>query len=306
VGEVGGNGGGLSGRNRTISSERGFEILRPTDAASAVGLLARLGTEAKVLGGGTAIVLLYQRGLLKPRHLISLAGIAELDYVRFLPGTGLCIGATTTHRAVETSALVRDHSPILAEVFQSVANVRVRNQATVGGVVAEADYASDPPCVLAALDAGVVIQGPRGGRTIPMVDFVTDLYETVLASDEIVTGVVVPEGGPNVRGAYIKFVTRSSEDRPCVAVAAVMKRRGNTCEDLRVAVGAVAAAPQRFPEIEAIGRGERFGETLAREVARRYADAIDPIDDLRGSSWYRKRVIEVLVRRALEQVGDAP
>jgi carbon-monoxide dehydrogenase medium subunit len=85
-----------------------------------------------------------------------------------------------------------------------------------------------------------------------------------------------------------------------------MKQRGSTCEDLRVAVGAVAAAPQRFREIEAIGRGERFGETLAREVARRYADAIDPIDDLRGSSWYRKRVIEVLVRRALEQVGDAP
>jgi carbon-monoxide dehydrogenase medium subunit len=282
----------------------GFEILRPTDAAGAVGLLARLGPEARVLGGGTAVVLLYHLGLLKPRHLVSLAGIAELDYIRLVPGTGLAIGATTTHRAVETSALVRERCPILAEAFHAVANVRVRNQATVGGVVAEADYASDPPCVLAALDASVVIRGPRGPRTVPMAEFVTGLYETVLAPDEIVTGVVVPEWGPDVRGAYIKFVTRSSEDRPCVAVAAVMKRRGTVCEDLRVAVGAVAATPQRVPEIEALGRGERVGAGLAREVARRYAEAIDPIDDLRGSAWYRKRVIEVLVRRAVERVGD--
>jgi carbon-monoxide dehydrogenase medium subunit len=248
-------------------------------------------------------VLLYRLGLIESRYLISLAGIAELDYMRFVPGVGLCIGATTTHHAVETSALVREHCPLLVDAFHAVANVRIRNQATVGGVIAEADYASDPPCALAVLDAQVVARSPRGERMLPMGDVVTGFYRTALAADEVVTGIVVPPWDAGARSVYVKFVTRSSEDRPCVAVAAVVKKRGAICEDLRVAIGAVAATPQRFPEIEAIGRQEPFGEGLAREVARRYAEAIDPIGDLRGSAWYRKQVIQVLVRRALVQAG---
>ena len=132
---------------------RELEILEPKTVAEAVRLLAELGDEAKVLGGGTALVLMYTQRLIAPRYLVSLGGIADLDYIHYQPGSGLRLGALTTHRAVERSALVRDKMPILAEVFHRVANIRIRNQATVGGVLAEADYASDPPAVLIGLGA---------------------------------------------------------------------------------------------------------------------------------------------------------
>jgi carbon-monoxide dehydrogenase medium subunit len=282
---------------------RDLDILKPKSMLEATRILGDLGNEVKVLAGGTAIVLLYRLGLIEPRYLLSLAEIPELDYIRFEPGTGLHIGAMTTHRAVERSPIVRERLPILAQAFHAVANVRVRNQATVGGVMAEADYASDPPCALTALDAQIVAHSPHGKRTIPVNDFVTGFYETVLAPDEIVSEILVPAQDGHPRGTYIKFVTRSSEDRPCVAVAGLIKQRDGICENLSVAVGAVAATPQRFAHVETMARGERLSAALIREVAKQYAGAIDPIDDIRGSAWYRKQVIEVLVRRALEEVG---
>jgi aerobic carbon-monoxide dehydrogenase medium subunit len=280
-----------------------LDILKPKSVSEATGFLRDLGDGVKILAGGTAVVLLCHMGLLRPRYLLSLGEIPGLDYIRFEPGVGLRIGAMTTHRAVERSPLVRERCPLLAQAFHAVANVRVRNQATVGGVMAEADYASDPPCALAVLDAQVVAHSPRGTRTIPVTDFVTGFYETVLISDEIVSEILVPDHGGDVRGAYVKFVTRSSEDRPCVAVATLIKARDGVCERLGVAVGAVAATPQRFAHVEQLARGERLSAGLVREVAKQYASAIDPIDDLRGSAWYRKQVIEVLVRRTIETAG---
>lgn len=285
---------------------RDLEILEPKSVGEAIQLLVDLGDEAKIISGGTAVVLMYAQRLIAPRYLVSLARIAGLNYIRHEPGTGLKLGALTTHHEVETSALVREKSPILADVFHKVANIRIRNQATVGGVLAEADYASDPPAVLIGLGAQVQIQGPNGQRSLPVEDLIKGFYETTLAPDEIITEIVVPDMSPNTGGQYIKFVTRSSEDRPCVGVAAIVHRRpDNICTSLNVVVGAVSGKPQKINEAQLVAQDQMITESLAREVGRRYAEGIEPLSDMRGSSWYRKQIIEVLVRRAiLQAVGE--
>jgi carbon-monoxide dehydrogenase medium subunit len=194
-----------------------------------------------------------------------------------------------THRSVERSPLVRDSLPALADTFALVASPRVRNQATVGGVLADADYASDPPSLLLALGARAVARSVHGEREIPIEELILGFYETSLEPDELVVEVRVPLG--RHRAAYRKFRSRSHEDRPCVGVAAC-RRNG----ELRVVVGAVASRPQWFPEL-----CEPDAEPA--DIGRAYADAIEPISDVRASSDYRRRVIAVEVRRALEALA---
>ncbi len=171
-----------------------------------------------------------------------------------------------------------------------MASPRVRNQATVGGVLADADYASDPPAMLTALGATVTLASSTAGtREVTLTDLIIGHYETCIAPDELLTEVRVPIG-PRA-AVYRKFRSRSSEDRPCVAVAAVRRDRG-----LRVVVGAVAEKPQEFPDACA---------GTPQEIGAAYAERIEPMSDARGSAAYRKRVIAVEVRRAVEEVGTA-
>jgi aerobic carbon-monoxide dehydrogenase medium subunit len=266
----------------------------PRSLDEVLSLRAEHGNEATIIAGGSFLGIIMNQGFFAPTRLVALRNVPDLDYVEAGDGV-LRLGAMATHRAVERSEIVKDGWPTLAFNFSVVANPRVRNQATVGGVVADADYASDPPSMLAALRARVVARSTRGEREIPMEEFVLGHYETALEDDELVTGVRVPRG--DGRSVYRKFRSRSSEDRPCVSVAAVRENGG-----LRVVVGAVAERPQYFPEVCAIAEGERLDGELAAEVGRRYAEEIQPLSDSRGSARYRRRVIAVEVRRALEDL----
>lgn len=276
--------------------------IRLLDAASvqdAVAALTHYGEEAKVVAGGTAVTLMLRQGLIQPAALVSIARIPGLRDISAEAGH-LRLGALATHREVESSRTAREALPVLASTFGKVANVRVRNAATVGGVLAEADYASDPPCVFVALDAEVEIAGDEESRCVAAAAFFRGYYETVLAPNELVTGVRVPLLQPGTGAIYAKFQTRSSEDRPCVGVfAAVRLGADRRCEELRVAVGAATELPLRLPEVEAAARGRSVTDQTAREVADHYAEAASPISDLRGSSWYRKEMIRVWVRRAI-------
>jgi carbon-monoxide dehydrogenase medium subunit len=275
-----------------------LSILQPRSIAEATRLLADLGDDARVVAGATAITLLLRQRLIAPRWLVSLGAIEGLDSIDRDDGW-LRLGALVRHRDMEKSTPVRERWRVLAEAFGSVANVRIRNAATVGGVLAEADYASDPPAVLVALDAQIEVSGPGGERAIPAGDFFRGFYETALAPAEIITGVRVPMAPPGA--VYEKYKSRSSEDRPCVGVAAVVQlaRDGETCEDLRVVVGAASDKPERLPDAEAIGRGQPLTEELAQKVADAYAAHVETLSDLRGSAWYRTEMIRVWVRRAI-------
>jgi carbon-monoxide dehydrogenase medium subunit len=172
----------------------------------------------------------------------------------------------------------------------------VRNQATVGGVLADADYASDPPAVLAALGARAVLRSTRGERSVSIGELILGYYETCIEPDELLVEVRVP-AAPR-RAVYRKFRSRSTEDRPCVAVAAA-----HDGERLRVVVGAVAEVPQDFPDVCALADGQALEPSLREEIARRYAERVEPMSDARGSAAYRRRVTAVEVRRALEELA---
>jgi len=274
--------------------------LAPTSLEEALALRAQFGDEATVVAGGTFIGIVMNQRIMQPQTLLSLRNVSELAFIEAGQDEGslLRIGAMTTHRAVERSPLIRRGWTVLASTFELVASPRVRNQATVGGVLADADYASDPPTLLQALDARVVGRSEKGGeREIPVEQLITGYYETSLRPDELIVEVRIPRN--RERAVYRKFRSRSSEDRPCVAVAAA-----RVDGKLRVVVGAVAEKPQYFPEICALADSESPGsaQKLAAEISRRYAEAIDPLSDSRGSAEYRRRIIAVEVRRALEEM----
>ncbi|MGH7716473.1 MAG: FAD binding domain-containing protein [Vulcanimicrobiaceae bacterium] len=281
-------------------------IHRPRTIDEVLLLLETHRSEAKIVAGSTALTILLRQGLISPEALVSLDRICGLHTIDVKDGV-LKLGALVTHRAVERGVLVREHVPVLSHAFGVVANVRVRNVATVGGVLAEADYASDPPAVFVMLDAEIVVRSNACERVIPAGEFVRDFYETALEPNEIITGVRVPLPAPRTRAVYEKFSTRSSEDRPCIGVAALVRfaEDNRTCEDVRVVVGAVASTPQRFRDVEALAMSRELTPALAQEIAEEYADRIDPLDDLRGSSWYRREMIRVWVRRALENAYAA-
>jgi len=247
-----------------------------------------------VLAGGTFLGILMNQGFIRPEALLSLGGVAGLDGIDVVDGE-LSLGAMTTHRAVERSPVAAGW-PALQRAFSLVASPRVRNQATVGGVLADADYASDPPAMFAALGARAVLRSGRGERAVAMEELILGHYETCIAPDELLVEVRVP-AAPE-RAVYRKFRARSAEDRPCVAVAAA---RGDGT--LRVVVGAVAGKPQSFPDVCAAAGGGPLDRQLATEIGRRYAERIEPIADARGSAAYRRRVVAVEVRRALEDLA---
>jgi carbon-monoxide dehydrogenase medium subunit len=209
--------------------------LAPESLEEALELRGEHG-DATVLAGGTFVGILMNQGFLEPRTLLSLGRVQRLDGIEVVDGE-LRLGAMTTHRAVERSAAVREGWPVLARAFSLVASPRVRNQATVGGVLADADYASDPPAVLAALGARVLLRSARGERAVGIDELIRGHYETCIAVDELLVEVRVPPAPE--RAVYRKFRSRSSEDRPCVAVAATRGANG-----LRVVVGAVSGRPQ--------------------------------------------------------------
>ncbi len=273
----------------------------PATVEEATALKARLGDGATVVAGGTFTGILVANGLIRPQAFIHLARVAGL--IGIAVGDELRLGAMVTHRKVEMSRDIRE-SPWarVAECFAQVASPRIRNQATVGGVLCDADYASDPPTLLVALGARVRLKSPSGEREVLVADFIKDHYETALRADELLVEVVVPK--PPRQVTYLKFRSRSSEDRPCVGVAvAADLDDGGRCRSLRVVVGAVSGRPQEFPDACAVAVGQRMSVDVATEIGRRYSELASTLSDVRGSASYRSRVIAVLVRRSLEPLA---
>ncbi|WP_291419843.1 FAD binding domain-containing protein [Actinophytocola sp.] len=283
-------------------------LARPQTLAEACTLAAERGDDAKFVSGGTAVVLMLTQGLIAPETLISLDGLrgdAALPGWTAAEGTPgeLVIGGGMTLADVARDPLVRDLAPSLAHAASMVGNVRIRNVATLGGNVAEADYASDPPCVLVSLGAELDVVGPEGRRTIPAREMFLDFYTTALATGEVLTAIRVPRH-PRASADYLKFCSVSAEDRPCVGVATVLELTGDgEVVALDAAIGAVGSVPQRFEDVLSDEVGRVWSAEIASRVAQEYARRITPMDDARGSRAYRGRLIDVLVRRSLATVA---
>lgn len=279
-----------------------FEYRTPKSLKEVHADLRKFGTDAKLIAGGTALVIMMRQRLVRPSCLISLRAVRGLNSIAEKDG-GLKIGGLATHREVETSSLVRRRVPLLAETYRHVATIRVRNMATVGGGLAHADPNQDPAPTLIALGATVKVSSAAGSRVIPIEEFFTDYYETVLKPEEIITEIYVPKLPANSGAAFLKFLPRTADDYATVSAAAVvtLDRSKKTFADVRIALGSVGTTPIRAREAEAVLRGQPVKPDALREAAEKAKAAVDPISDFRGSSAYKKEMAGVFVRRALEK-----
>lgn len=285
---------------------RTFDLVPAGSVTEAIELLERHGgDDVHLLAGGTALILMMKQELVQPRVLVGLRDIDALHGVRTMPDGGIEIGALTTHRQAERSPDVQGYSAALAQAFAQVATVRIRNQATVGGNLAHADPAQDPPPMLMALGAEVLVSGSRGERRVPIDDLFVDYYETTLSYDEVIVAVRLPPRNPRARTTYVKFLPRTEDDYATVAVGAwVDLDDEGTCVDLRVALGAAAMTPIRAAAVEAALRGRRLSPALVEEAAELVRDEVDPIEDIRGSAAYKREMARVWVARAIRELLD--
>jgi aerobic carbon-monoxide dehydrogenase medium subunit len=283
-----------------------FEYRTPKSLKEVHANLKEFGSDAKLVAGGTALIIMMKQRLVRPSCLISLRSVRGLNGIELQNG-GLRIGGLATHRQLETSPLIRRRLPMLAETYHHVATLRVRNMATVGGGLAHADPNQDPPPSLIALGATLKATSANGSRVIPMDEFFKDYYETVLNPDELITEVMVPKLPPNSGAAYIKFLPRTADDYATVSAAAVLTldKSNKTIADVRIALGSVGVTPIRATAAETVLRGQPLKTEAFAEAGEKAKEAVDPISDFRGSAGYKKDMAAVFVRRALEQaLGD--
>ncbi|MEA2660986.1 MAG: hypothetical protein QOH08_558 [Chloroflexota bacterium] len=263
--------------------------------AEAVALRQRHGEDAAIYAGGTELLLAMKLGVARWPHLIDIKPIGALRVVTATK-EWLRIGATVTHWDLERDAAVAKALPALAGLEANVANVRVRAAGTLAGNLAFAEPHADPPTLLVALGARVLLEGSRGARALPVSDFITGMYQTALGADELIVAIDIPLPHRDVRMAYVKFQIL---ERPSVGVAAVATiRDGRFVGAPSVVVGAVDEVPRVVPSAELAGADVRDPGT-ADALAEAAQAIVDPTDDLAGSADYKRHVVGVFVRRAI-------
>jgi carbon-monoxide dehydrogenase medium subunit len=249
--------------------------------------------DAKVLAGGHSLLPLLRLRAVRPALLVDIGRIDGLSYVRDV-GSQLAMGALTRHHDVATSPLVQEHNPLVSYAAGLIGDPQVRHRGTIGGSLAHGDPASDLPAVMLALGAEIDIAGAGGVRTVDAADFFRGVFETAVASDELVTEVRVPKLSGEHIWSYVKF-RRRAQDWATVGVAAVARRNGGISEPA-IALVSMGATPLRARAAEAAWSAGADPGAVADE-------GTDPPSDTNGSSDFRRHLARVLVRRAVEQAG---
>jgi len=276
-----------------------FELDMPASLEDAVRLLDPDDASVRPIAGGTALMLMMKAGVFRPRRLVSLARTG--DAVRGIavgPDGGLDIGAMTPLAALERSREVAAHAPVIVRTMRRLSNIRVRNVATVGGALAHGDPHMDLPPVLMALGASVTIAGPQRRRTLAVEDLFAGYYETVLARNELITGVHVPAQRGS-RAAYLKVTTGSADDWPALGIAVSLDAEGPAVKSARVVVSAATERVMRIGSAESVLAGATVDDTLLARAGDAAAEAVEVIGDVRGSAPYKRELLRVYVARAV-------
>ena len=282
-----------------------FEYHAPTSLDQVFDLLDQYGDDSRVMAGGTALVIQMKQRLSQPGHVIGMRRVGGLSAIESTP-EGLKIGALCTQRQIVSSEMVAKELPLIADTFRKVATPRIRNMATIGGGLVNGDPNQDPPPSLIALGASAVMTSKSGDRVVPLEEFFIDYYETDVQPGEILTSVLVPHAPAGSGSVYLKFLPRTADDYGTVNVAAVVsKEQDGTCQDVRIVLGAAGVTPIRAKDAEDALRGEPLTDENIRAAAALVKDAVDPLEDFRGSAEYKTDMAEVFTRRAVEQAMAA-
>jgi carbon-monoxide dehydrogenase medium subunit len=278
-----------------------FEYFAPTTLPEAIETLARYNGDARALAGGTDLLIQLKEGRAAPKVVVNIKRIPELRGIAIghQPSI-LSLGALTTAEDIRLSPIVREHAPGLADAAATIASVQIRNLATIGGNVCNASPAADLTPILIALDAAARIAGPEGERRVSLDEFFTGPGTTRLKPGELLISIEAPL--PTAPALYLKHAPRAAMDIAVVGVGLSARTNGGACVDARIVLGAVAPTPLRARRAEAELIGQSLAAGRIRRAAQVAADEARPIDDVRGSAWYRRRMVEVLTRRGLAQL----
>ncbi len=282
-----------------------FVYHSPCTVAEAVSLLNEYQDKARIFAGGTDIMVMLRDRIISVDNIIDIKKIPGLRGITWNETTGLHIGALTTISEIVNSAIIADKYPSLAKAAEVLGSPQVRNKATIGGNICRSSPSADTPPALIAFDAMAVIAGNQGERTVPAGEFFTGPGRNVL-NRELLVGINIPA----VKGAYgtaFGKISRVSEDLSKVNCAVVLRMNGETCEHIRVVLGAVGATPVRAKNVEQALEGRAVTDELIEKAAEKVTEDIKPIDDIRSTAAYRykagKVLISRLIRESLEDCG---
>lgn len=281
---------------------RAFEYRRPTSLAEAVRLLASNADNAKLLAGGHSLVPMMKLRLTSPEMLIDIGRLTELNGIREQDNV-IVIGAGTTHYACETSALLQQRCPILAETASHIGDVQVRNRGTIGGSVVHADPTADWPATILALNARITLVRSGGERTVEAADFFVDLMTTVMEDQEILTEIRVPANTPHTGGAYLK-VPQPASGFALAGVAAQVTLAGNTIQNVAVGITGVGNIAFRATATENALRGQAATAEAIAQAAEQATQGVEAMADIHASAEYRLHLARVYTKRALQQAVE--
>jgi len=275
-----------------------FDYHTPGSIKEALDLLGKHKDDAKLLAGGHSLLPAMKLRLARPAHLVDLRKVPGLTGIRE-EGGSLVIGAMTTHYAVESSSAVKSKCPVLAATAALIGDPMVRNMGTIGGSLAHADPAADYPATIIALNAEMVVEGARGKRTIKVDDFFKGLMTTAVGGDEILTEVRVPALAANQSAAYMKFPHPASRFA-VVGVAAVLTIDGGKCTKASIGITGAGTRAVRAKGVEAAIAGKALDAASIQAAAEKAPDGVDVQADLQGSVDYKKHLLKVFAKRAIE------
>ena len=278
---------------------RSFEYYSPRTLDEAVALLQKLGPEAKLLSGGQSLIPMMKLRLLSPEHIVDINRIPDLDYITENDGQ-LRIGALAREHELESSDVVKDKLPILADTAKVIADPLVRSQATICGNLAHGDPANDHPATMLALGATIMATGPKGQREIAVEDFFPGLFTTALEAEEILTEIRIPLPPARSGGSYLKLERKVGDFATAGVAVQITLDESGACKRAGLGLTNVGMTPIKARQTEAFLTGKQLDEQTIEKAADIAASESQPMDDIRGSADYKRDLVRVLTGRALK------
>lgn len=272
----------------------------PKSLREACDLLSRYGDDARIIAGGTDLLVDLKQRNIEVTHLISLSKLEGLNRIESDEGR-ISIGAMVTLNSISASPLIKERLPALSEAAASMASNQIRNLGTAGGNIASAVPSADLPPVLLSAGASVVLAGPDGDRRTSLAGFFVGPRATVMARDEVISQIVIPDLPPTTGIAYEKIKLRGANALAVVGVAAGITMRGEVIDHASIVLGAVAPVPTEAKRAADSLRGHEPDPSLFKRAGKIAAEEASPISDIRGSEEYRREMVGVLTTRALKR-----
>lgn len=281
-----------------------FDHLESKTVEEACSLLSKYKGKAKVIAGGTDLLPAMRNREVTPAYIINVRSISNLGYIHYTDAEGLKIGALVTLYDIESSPIIREKFPMVADAASKIGTPQVRNMGTIGGNLCNAAPSADTAPPLIGLEAKAKINGPNRERVIALEEFFIGPGENALQADEILTEIQIPNPPPHTRGVYLKLPARTMVDLAVVGVAVVvtLDDKERSIVDAKIVLGAVAPTPVRARQAEDIIKSKAISRELIEKAAEAAAGEAKPISDLRGSASYRKEMVNTLTKRAIRQV----